>query len=145
MKILKFNTSHGAFALMDGKEQIDQTLKALLDEYTPVSKVSEMTEEQFGEVVNSDDDYGVTMFQNYATTSMAYFDEQINAQQSFSYLIHSLGWYLWENTVEIPHNLGLLDTYPTGSLLTDKNLEVALKWQEAESKTLYSPILLKKK
>ena len=136
MKTLKFTTSKGDFALMDGAEQIDQTLKALLEEYTPVAKVSDMSEEEFVEVVNIDDDYGITMFQNYATTSMAYFDEQINAEQSFTSLIRSLGWYLWENPVQ--HSIASLSDQEQAYRQLDTD------WQEAESKTLYNPILLKK-
>jgi len=124
MKTLKFNTSHGDFALMDGKEQIDQTLKALLDEYTPVAKVSDMSEEQFAEVVDklewSD---GYFMYYRY-DKSLHSFSETWTAKESFESLVKSLGWYLFENT-------------------NDKQCGT-IEWQEAESKTFFSPILLKK-
>ena len=50
---------------------------------------SELTEEIASELVNSDNDYGVIMYQNYRTTSMCYFDEQINALESFISAVES--------------------------------------------------------
>lgn len=130
MKTLKFTTSKGDFALMDGKDQIDQTLKALLEEYTPVAKVSEMKEEQFAEVVDSTETH--PKYWNY---NLNYFRE-FHAKESFESLVRSLGWYLLRNPVQ-------------ESIATLPSMEQAYRqldddWQEAESKTLYSPILLKK-
>lgn len=144
MKELQFSTSKGEFLLLDGKDTITERLTELLKEYEHYAVVKEMTEEQFAEVVDklewSD---GYFMYYRY-DKSVHDFAKTWTAKDSFLSLVLSLGWYLWENPVETPHNLGLIDTYPTGSLLTDKNLDAALNWQEAESKTLYSPILLKK-
>ena len=61
-------------------------------------KLSEITEEEASSIVDSDDDYGVTMYQNYRTTSMQYFDEQITAIQSLHSLIKSQGIEITNNT-----------------------------------------------
>ncbi|GEM_PF-2063335 len=142
MKKIKFKTSKGEFVLMDGAEQIDQTLRALLDEYSPVSKVSEMTEEQFAEVVESHDWHfndGSTsyMFRDYRVKSE--FDEPSRlpfASKSFASLVCALGWYFWENPVQ--HSIASLSDQEQAYRQLDAD------WQEAESKTFYSPILLKK-
>src|SRR5690606_16740301 len=95
MKELNFKTSKGNFILVDDEPRLKKFIPRDLCELVGV--VKDITEEQFAGVVNSDDDYGVTMFQNYVTTSMDYFDEQINAKESFESLINSLGYYLFEN------------------------------------------------
>lgn len=134
MKTLKFNTSKGDFALMDGTEQIDQTLRALLEEYTPVAKVSEMSEEQFGEVVDSRIKGGGLLschrekcFKDYMNGG---YPRGVTAFYSLKTLVKSLGWYLWDN--------------PHGSPSTCSEAGDYSLWSKAESKTLYSPILLKK-
>lgn len=114
-------------------------------EWKFICKGSELTEEIASGLVNSDDDYGVVMYQNYRTTSMSYFDEQITALESFISMIESKGFYWMENPIEKPHNIGLLDLYPTGDILMDKSLECAKKWQEAEEKTLRNPLIFVKK
>lgn len=138
MKELKFKTSKGDFALMDGTEQIDQTLKALLEEYTPVAKVSEMTEEKFTEVVDklewSD---GYFMYYRY-DKSIHDFAETWLARDSFLSLIHSLGWHLWENPKGKQHP----DWREYAS--TKQYQQHSMDWIQAESTTLYNPILLKK-
>lgn len=130
MKTLKFTTSKGDFALMDGTEQIDQTLKPLLDEYTPVAKVSEMSEEQFVEVVDSTETH--PKYWNY---NLSYFRE-FHAKESFESLVRSLGWYLWRNPVQ--------ESIASLSENEQAHRQLDADWQEAESKTFYSPVLLKK-
>lgn len=136
MKILKFTTSKGGFALIDGKEQIDQTLKALLDEYTPVAKVSEMSEDQFGEVVESSIHTG--LFAHYVKEIPVNTYCYKSCLESFESLVRSLGWYLWHNPCQHPDNIEIqpasLGWY----------YEKERKYNESESKTLYNPILLKK-
>lgn len=131
MKTLKFTTSHGDFALMDGAEQIDLTLKAFLDEYTPVSKVSEMTEEQFKQITEYAGSpwYGHKDF----TNPHNWFP---TAKESFESLVTSLGWYLWRNPVQ--ESIASLSENEQAYRHLDTD------WKEAESKTLFKPILLKK-
>ena len=135
MKTLKFTTSKGDFALMDGKEQIDQTLKALLDEYTPIAKVSEMTEAQFGKVVDSIKKGDIlTCFKDY---NKGYYSNSLfTAKQSFESLVNSLGWYLWRNPVQ--------ESIASLSENEQAHRQLDADWQQAESNTFYSPILLKK-
>lgn len=129
MKTLKFNTSKGDFALMDGAEQIDQTLKALLEEYTTVAKVSEMSEEKFAEVVNK---YKLCGFENYDKEGYLYL---ISAKDSFMSLLKSLGVFIYNNPIEnIIYNEDEIGEF-------DYNFHLRT---EAESKTFYNPILLKK-
>lgn len=140
MKELKFKTSKGDFALMDGTEQIDQTLKALLEEYTPVAKVSEMTEEKFTEVVDSDEISDVE-HHAYREIYIDYTDDEQafdTARDSFQSLIHSLGWHLWENPKGKQHP----DWREYAS--TKQYQQHSMDWIQAESITLYNPILLKK-
>ena len=98
------------------EEASDKNLGRVLVKY--------MTEEQFAEVIDklewSD---GYFMYYRY-DKSVHSFSETWTAKQSFESLIKSLGWYLWENP-------------------NDKQCGT-IEWQEAESKTLYNPILLKK-
>ncbi len=143
MKKLKFKTSKGEFVLMDGAEQIDQTLRALLDEYSPVSKVSEMTEEQLAEVVDSRIKGGGLVscprekcFKDYMNGG---YPRRVTALYSLKTLVKSLGWNLLENPEgNKPHSICNCST------CVDEWYYYNKKWQEAESKTLYSPILLKK-
>ena len=60
-----------------------------LSYYDYISKGSDLTEEIASELVDSDDEYGVIMYQNYRTTSMSYFDEQITALESFISAVES--------------------------------------------------------
>lgn len=116
MKKLEFKTSNGEFIL---EEASDKNLGRVLVKY--------MTEEQFAEVVDklewSD---GYFMYYRY-DKSLHSFSETWTAKQSFESLIKSLGWYLFEN-----HSA-------SGGLCNSIK-----DWKEAESKTLYNPILLKK-
>lgn len=68
-----------------------------------ICKLSQSTEEDAKLIVDEDNDYGVTLYQNYATTSMRYFDEQITAIESLHSLLKSKGieinngnWYLFK-------------------------------------------------
>jgi len=42
-----------------------------------------------------------------------------------------------ELPLEEPHNLGLIDNYPTGNLLMDKSLEKAIEYNKAKSNVLF--------
>ena len=46
-------------------------------------KLTDITEDQFAEWVDVDNEYGLPIYQNYITTSMPYYDEQISAKESF--------------------------------------------------------------
>lgn len=115
MKKLEFKTSKGEFIL---EESSDKHLGRVLVKY--------MTEEQFAEVVDISFDTP-RMYRDYFNNMPGF-----TAKESFESLIKSLGWYLWENPVP-PYAPNDVDFH-----------ESAKKWFEAESKTLYNPILLKK-
>ena len=66
--------------------------------YEKCFKLSEITEEEAISIVDSNDDYGVIMYQNYRTTSMQYFDEQITVIQSLYSLFESQGIEITNNT-----------------------------------------------
>ena len=101
--------------------------------YKFLCKGSELTEEIASELVNSDNDYGVIMYQNYRTTSMSYFDEQINALESFISAVESKEKFWLENPIEKPKYYDKILT---------KN---CLIWQEAEEKTFINPLIFVKK
>ena len=96
-------------------------------------KGSELTEEIASELVNSDDEYGVVMYQNYRTTSMCYFDEQINALESFISAVESKDFHWLENPVKIH------------TWASENADEYRKKWQEAEEKTFRNPLIFEKK
>ena len=100
-----------------------------------ICKGSELTEEIASELVNSDNDYGVIMYQNYRTTSMCYFDEQINALESFISAVESKGFYWLENPCG--RNRPCFNDY---SSLIQYNGDVK-EWQEAEEKTFRNHLI----
>lgn len=95
---------------------------------------SELTEEIASELVNSNDDYGVVMYQNYRTTSMSYFDEQITALESFISVIESKGHYWLDNP-----------NYKTYFNPEEYNESEFLEFKEAEEKTFRNPLIFVKK
>ena len=116
MKKLEFTTGKGEFIL---EEASYKNLGRVLVKY--------MTEEQFAEVVG----LPLPSFEvDEETCSVTRYE--ISSKQSFESLIKSLGWYLWENPVP-PYAPNDADFH-----------ESAKKWFEAESKTLYNPVLFKK-
>lgn len=123
MKELKFTTSKGEFLLLDGKDSITERLSELLKEYEHYSVVKEMTEEQFCEVFDSS--IHTSLFAHYVKDVPVNIYCYKSGMESLSTLVRSLGWYLWENPIP-----------PFKERKSD--------WQEAESKTLYNPILLRK-
>ena len=84
--------------------------------------VKYMTEEQFAEVLDRSIHTG--LFAHYVKDIPVNIYCYKSGLESFESLIKPLGWYLFENP-------------------NDKQCGT-IEWQEAESKTLYSPILLKK-
>ena len=93
-----------------------------------IGSVKYMTEEQFAEVF--DEPINHSRQGNYYSSY----------RQKFESLIKSLGWYLWENPLDSTK-------YLFGEGKDKNNFFVRLpkrKWQEAEYKTLYNPVLLKK-
>lgn len=86
--------------------------------------VKYMTEEQFAEVVDESFDCWMALgYKDYENDNAVY----VLAKESFESLIKSLGWYLFENPV------------------VSGGLCYSIKdWKEAESKTLYNHVLLKK-
>ena len=142
MKKLEFKTSKGEFILLDC--DTDGRIKLPTDiEYQELGRVKDMTEEQFAEVVDNrlvfQSQYIKDMlncYTNYSDPTFVF----TSAKESFESLVKSLGWYLWENPLDSTK-------YLFGEGKDQNNFFVRLpkrKWQEAESKTLYSPILLKK-
>lgn len=118
MKKLEFTTGKGQFIL---EEASDKNLGRVLVKY--------MTEEQFAEVVDESFDCWMALgYKDYENENAVY----VLAKQSFESLIKSLVWHLFENPVP-PYAPNDVDFH-----------ESAKKWFEAESKTLYNPILLKK-
>ncbi|MGM1429571.1 hypothetical protein ACS126_09950 [Sphingobacterium lactis] len=142
MKELKITTSRGEFLLLDGKDTITERLTELLKEYEHYAVVKEMTEEQFAEVVSHEINkeefthrYLERDYKNY-DCGAAYFE---TARESFQSLIRSLGWYLWEN----PY--GNFKSYKKAFNGHDMFYANYIdKYHQAESKTLYNPILLRK-
>ena len=106
------------------------------EKYKLICKGSELTEEIASELVNSDDEYGVVMYQNYRTTSMSYFDEQITALESFISAVESKGFYWLEN----PISLDRAKLYESiGDTFHSKGIKKV--WQEAEEKTFKNPLI----
>lgn len=127
----------------DGKLQLQEILNNCPDGYELLCDGSELTEEIASELVNSDDEYGVVMYQNYRTTSMCYFDEQINALESFISAVESKGFH-W-----LKHNVRKFSLYDPRSKTGCHDLEeediVTKQWQEAEEKTFKNPLIFVKK
>ena len=85
--------------------------------------------------MNSDDDYGVVMYQNYRTTSMSYFDEQITALESFISMIESKGYYWLENPIKHPKDY---EVFPDSLSMYAEQEKLHL---EAEEKTFRNPLI----
>lgn len=128
MKELKFTTSKGEFLLLDGKDTITERLAELLKEYDHYSVVKEMSEEQFEEVL--DRSFHTGLFAHYVKDIPVNIYCYKSGLESLESIIKSLGWYLFENPVS---------ENPSKECMGD-----ALSWDQAESKTLYNPILTKK-
>ena len=140
MKELKFTTSKGDFILVDsiGRENYYEVLRSEGLQVEHIGMVNEMTEEQFAEVVEhynfgtkQNPDLG---FRNYTSTAFSI----DTGRQSFSSLVRSKGWYLWEN----PKGKQYPDWRQYAS--TKQYQQHSMDWIQAESKTLYNPILLRK-
>lgn len=126
-KRIEITTSKATFLLVDlptdDKGFVEQHL---IDAYGSVYfKLSEISEEEAKMLVDENNEYGITLFQNYQTTSMAYFDEQLSAIESLHSLIKSKGMHLYENPYS--NTIGLV--------------EFDYHRNRAESKTFYNPIL----
>lgn len=90
MKQIKITTSKGEFLVVDGNDY--RYPHYMFTKFgLRYAVISEITEEQASEIVDEDNDYGVRIFQNYQTTSMQYFDEQITAIESLHSLLKSKG------------------------------------------------------
>lgn len=103
--MIEFKTEKGKFVVVDMSHNAYFQNTPLPDGYTTEKfiKLTEATEENAKGVVDEDNDYGVTLYQNYATTSMAYYDEQLTALDSLHSLLTSKGidinngnWYLFK-------------------------------------------------
>ena len=104
---------------------------------------SELTEEIASGLVNSDDDYGVVMYQNYRTTSMCYFDEQITALESFISMIESKGFYWLENPYDKLINVN--SDIPSSMVRMVNRINHKEQWKESEEKTFRDPLIFVKK
>lgn len=120
MKKIEFETSKGKFLIKE-YDTFNDLVKDANFYKQKICKLSEITEEQASEIVDEDKDYGVRIFQNYQTTSMQYFDEQITAIGSLHSLLKSKGIHLYENPAPLLHHTRL----------------------EAEAKTFYNPYIFK--
>ena len=107
--------------------------------YKFLCKGSELTEEIASELVNSDNDYGVIMYQNYRTTSMSYFDEQINALESFISAVESKEKFWLENPIKHPKDY---EVFPDSLSLFAEQEKLHF---EAEGKTFKNPLIFVKK
>ena len=107
--------------------------------YKFLCKGSELTEEIASELVNSDNDYGVIMYQNYRTTSMSYFDEQINALESFISAVESKEKFWLENPIKHPKDY---EVFPDSLSLFAEQEKLHF---EAEEKTFKNPLIFVKK
>lgn|SRR5690606_27612360 len=138
MKELKFITSKGDFLLLDGKDTITERLAELLKDYEHHAVVREMKDADFAEIVNQSIHTG--LFAHYVNNIPVNTYCYKSGLESFESLVKSLGWYLWENPMQ--------STLPTDDINfyeSDDDMELCKsKWKEAESKTFYNPILLKK-
>lgn len=142
MKTLELETSKGRFLLVDmvidiwtPEDEKSSTLYLEGETYQVMSciKLSEITEEQASIIVDSNDEYGVVMYQNYQTTSMQYFDEQITAIESLHSLLKSKGVHLFKNPLK--------NTYSIQSL--EGSLKHRNQIKDAEQKTFYNPYIFK--
>lgn len=134
MKKLEFETSKGMFVVTDVPDILNG------DVYYGGSKnkgikLSEITEEQASVIVDSNDEYGVVMYQNYQTTSMQYYDEQITAIEYLHSLLKSKGVHLFENPIDLEERLECNCDICYGRLESDH--------EEAEEKTFYNPYVFK--
>lgn len=125
MKKLEFTTSKGEFIL---EEASDKNLGRVLVKY--------MTEKQFAEVLDRSVHTG--LFAHYVTNIPVNTYCYKSGLESFESLIKSLGWYLFDNPKGKEHP----DWRKYAS--TKQYQQHSMDWIQAESKTLYNPILLKK-
>jgi len=132
MKELQFSTEKGNFILIEDDAKLKQFIPWDLCEL--IESVKNMTEEQFAEIVDDrrvfQSPYIKDMLNCYTDYSESTF-VFTSAKESFESLVKSLGWHLWEN--------------PVGKNPSKECMGAALSWEQSESKTLYNPILLKKK
>jgi len=89
-----------------------------------VGRLSEVTESEAAGMVDSDDQYGVTMYRNYKTTGMPYFDEQITAIEALESAIVAEG-YAFQSAPK-PENKDFYWGY----------LKDLAKWEAAQSRVL---------
>jgi hypothetical protein len=92
--------------------------------------LSDLTEEQFAECVDSDGHYGVMMFRNYKQTSMPLYDEQISVIESFYSLLES-------EKVYTENPCGTEKPEPCYKVLWDaEGDELVEEWEEAQKRTI---------
>lgn len=145
MKKLEFKTSKGDFLLIDmvGEESAMYLTSLILDDDTSIEvlgKFKYMTEEQFDKVL--DRSFQTGLFAHYVTNIPVNTYCYNSGLESFESLIKSLGCNLFENP-----ELRFSPYDPrskTGRHEWHEKDVVELKWKQAESKTFYKPILLKK-
>lgn len=146
MKKIEFKTSKGSFVLVDLSEVEAANYLTNVNANSIIGNIKGMTEERFAEVVDTAAFLANKVFyKNYGDFKAIDFRDIVensfsSPRKSFESLVRSLGWYLLENPLDSTKYL-----FEEGK---DQNkFFVRLpkrKWQEAESKTFYSPILLKK-
>ena len=89
-------TSKGRFIITDDLEKINRWINNGRYEY--ICQVRRCNEKEVSSIVDEDNEYGVTLYQNYATTSIQYFDEQLSATESLHSLLKSQGIEITNNT-----------------------------------------------
>ena len=116
---------------LDGNSSINDSVIQSITEHglmKEVGKLTDITEQQFAEWVDNNDEYGVVMFKNYTTKSAPYYDEQLTAKESFFSYLEANG-VCFENKLGKQPYVSIFDIYPDSPaniLRTD--------WQEAEQK-----------
>lgn len=145
-KQIEFKTSKGTFILVDmPNNRIEEMVcgQYMIDTTSSIHyKLSDITKDEASEIVDEDNDYGVRIFQNYQTTSMQYFDEQITAIESLHSLLKSKGVHLYENPVPEPEIQG--GYTPDGDFLGGYDDQWIADYEEASQNTFYNPYIFVK-
>lgn len=135
MNKIEFETSKGSFVLIDESE-LTKIDKIIVSNDNDFIKLSEITDKQASEVVDSFD-----LFGNINVGYKNYSEEEpvLNtAKESLHSLLKSKGVYLFENPIIHPNDMGIQPASFSWYL------EQENQHNEAELKTFYNPYLFKK-
>lgn len=102
-----------------------------------VGILSDLTEEQFAECVDSDGHYGIIMFRNYKQTAMPLYDEQISVIESFYSLLESEKVYTESQAFPDMHDPKYYDEpYDGTGFYQEIYSSDIVDWKEAQSRTI---------